>query len=365
MAKNNKNLNYKDIMYIKLAYEQASINVGSTKKNPSVGCIIVKNNTVISSGRTSLNGRPHAESNALEKKLNYESSDLYVTLEPCSHYGKTPPCIKKIISKKIKKVIFSINDTDLRSKGLAHKELKKNNINVKKFLMKDYALNFYKSYILQSSKSTPFIDAKLAVSKDYFTINKNQKWITNNNSRKIGNFLRSKYDCVISTAKSVNNDNSLLNCRIEGLENKSPAVIIIDRSFKIKKNLKIFKDRSRKIFIFTQTKNTFKEKYFKKIGVNIIKLKNSKNSKNNVCEVYFYLKQLGFNRILIESGVKYINEALQNNLIKNFYLFKSSLSIKNAGKNNASITLIKKLKATIKNKVKINLNGDSLYKIQI
>jgi len=365
MSKNNKNLNSKDIMYTKLAYEQASINIGSTKKNPSVGCVVVKNNSVISSGCTSLNGRPHAEANALEKKINFEGSDLYSTLEPCSHYGKTSPCIKKIITKKIKRVIFSINDTDLRSKNLAYKKLKKNKINVKKFLMRDFALKFYKSYILQSSNSIPYIDVKLAVSKDYFTINKNRKWITNNNSRKIGNFLRSKYDCILSTAKSINKDNSLLNCRIEGLQSKSPAVVIVDRSFIIKSNLKIFKKNSRKIFIFTQAKNSFKEKYFKKIGVNIIKLKNSENLKNNVCEVYFRLKQLGFNRILIESGLKYINELLRYNLIKNFYLFKSSFNIKSVGKNNASLTLIKKLKTTIKNKVKINLNGDSLYKIQI
>ena len=365
MVKNNKNLKSKDIKYIKLAFEQASINIGSTKTNPSVGCVVVRNNSVISSGRTSFSGRPHAEANALIKKLNYEGSDLYVTLEPCSHYGKTPPCIKKIISKKIKRVIFSINDTDLRSKNLAHKKLKKNKINVKKFLIKNFATKFYESYILQSSKSIPFIDAKLAVSKDFFTINKKQKWITDYSSRKIGNFLRSEYDCLVSTAKSINADNSLLNCRIEGLEKKSPVVAIIDRSFKIKKNLKIFKNKSKKIFIFIQTRNTFKEKYFKKIGINIVKLKNNANMKNNICEIYLCLKKLGFNRILIESGMRYINEALEHNLIKNFYLFKSSFYIKKYGKNNAKLNLIKKLKTTVKNKVKINLNGDSLYKIQI
>ena len=116
MANKNNNLNYKDINYIKLAYEQASINLGSTSANPSVGCVIVKNNSVISSGYTSLNGRPHAEYNALKKKIDYKNSDIYVSLEPCSHYGKTPPCTNKIIRKKIKRVIFSVNDADARSK---------------------------------------------------------------------------------------------------------------------------------------------------------------------------------------------------------------------------------------------------------
>jgi len=115
----------KDSFYIKLAYQQAEINIGSTGSNPSVGAVVVKNNSIISSGYTSLNGRPHAESNALKNKLNYKKSDFYVTLEPCSHYGKTPPCTKKIISKKINRVVFSINDVDLRSKNQASKKLLK------------------------------------------------------------------------------------------------------------------------------------------------------------------------------------------------------------------------------------------------
>ena len=365
MAKKNNNLNSRNIKFIKLAYEQALINLGSTKINPSVGCIIVKNNSVISSGRTSFNGRPHAEANALEKKINFKNSDLYVTMEPCSHYGKTPPCIKKIIFKKIKNVFYSINDIDKRSKNLAQKKLQKKKIKVKKFILKSYGQKFYKSYLVQSSKQTIFIDAKLAVSKDYLTINKKNKWITNISSRRVGNFLRTKYDCILSTSKTINSDNALLNCRIEGLYHKSPAVIIVDRFFKIKEHLKIFNDRSRKIFIFTQTNNSIKEKYFSNIGVRVIKLKKDDNSKIDTMQVYETIKKLGFNRVLIESGIKYLNEILKYKLLKNLYLFKSSYNLKKNGKNNAKSYLIRKFKTTIKNKVKINLNGDSLYKIQL
>ena len=363
---NQKNRNIsKNLLFLKLAFRQAEFNQGSTFLNPSVGCIVVKNNSVISSGRTSFNGRPHAEVNALKKNVNVSGGSLYVTLEPCSHYGKTPPCVKKIIKKKLDKVIFSINDVDKRSKALAHKKLKIAKIDVKKFILKNYAEKFYKSYFMQSSSQIPFVDVKLAVSKDYLSINKKQKWITNNNSRKVGNFLRSKYDCILSTSKTINADNCLLNCRIEGLVHKSPSVVIIDRSFEIKKNLKIFKDKSRKIYILTHNINTSKEKYFKSIGVNIIKFDKSHFLKNEVYKIFSLIKKLGFNRVLIESGIKYINEVLKSGLIENFYLFKSSLCLKNNGKNNSSSHLIKKLKTTIKNKIIINLNGDSLYKIQL
>jgi len=355
----------KDSLFLKLAFYQAETNLGSTSLNPSVGCIIVKDDSVISSGRTSFNGRPHAEANALIKKKKFNGSSIYITLEPCSHYGKTPPCVKNIINKKLHKVVFSINDVDKRSKNLAYKKLKKANINIKRFMYKDYAENFYKSYFLQSSKKAPFVDVKLAVSNDYLTINKKERWITNNRSRKVANFLRSKYDCILSTSKTVNCDNSLLDCRIEGLEQKSPAIIIVDRLFKIRKELKMFKNKSRKIFIFTQTNNNMKEIFFKKIGVNIIKLKKTESLKDDVSEVFFLLKQLGFNRILVESGIKYINVILRFNLIRNFYLFKSPHNLKNNGKNNTKSDLIKKLKDSIENKIKVNLNGDSLYKIQL
>ena len=354
----------KDFLFLKLAFHQAEINLGSTSLNPSVGCVVVKNNSVISSGRTSFNGRPHAEANALKKK-DVTGSNIYVTLEPCSHYGKTPPCINNIISKKLHKVIFSINDVDNRSKNLAYKKLKKAKINLKRFVHRSYAEKFYKSYFLQSLNQTPFIDAKLAISNDYLTINNKHKWITNNSSRKVGNFLRSKYDCILTTSKTINCDDPLLDCRIEGLEQKSPAVIIVDRSFKIKKKLKIFRNKNREIFIFTHTNNKIKEIYFKKIGVNIVKFEKSNNLKNDVIEVYLLVKKLGFNRVLVETGLEYIHEILKYKLIRNFYLFKSSLNLKKNGKNNAKPNLIKKLKITIKNKIKINLENDSLHKIQL
>ena len=103
MASLKNNNSQKNIRFLTLAFERAKINLGSTKNNPSVGCIVEKNGAVISSGYTSLNGRPHAEYNALNKQKSFKDANLYVTLEPCSHYGITPPCTNIIIKKGIKK----------------------------------------------------------------------------------------------------------------------------------------------------------------------------------------------------------------------------------------------------------------------
>ena len=96
----------KHIENLALAFELAKINLGSTKENPSVGCVVEKNGSIISSGYTSINGRPHAEYNALNKNINFKNSNVYVTLEPCSHYGKTPPCTNIIKRKKGKKSVL-------------------------------------------------------------------------------------------------------------------------------------------------------------------------------------------------------------------------------------------------------------------
>ena len=133
-----------------LALEQAKKMLGNTKENPSVGCVITKNNQVVGAGTTGFNGRPHAEYNAL--KLNkLKKCNLYVTLEPCTHYGKTPPCVNNIKKNKIKKVFFAIYDPDLRTYKKSHVYFKKNEIKVKTKILHKKINEFYKSY----SKSIP------------------------------------------------------------------------------------------------------------------------------------------------------------------------------------------------------------------
>ena len=360
-----KTIQNKDFFYTKLAFQQAEINLGSTKSNPSVGCVIVKDNSVISSGHTSRNGRPHAEANALKNNLNYKNSNLYVTLEPCSHYGKTPPCINTIIKKKINRVIFSINDTDLRSKNKDEKIFKNNKIFVSKYIKKNFAKIFYESYFMQSSNQTPLIDAKLALSKDYFTVNKNHKWITNTKSRNLGNFLRSKYDCLLTTSKTINIDDPLLNCRIEGLEKKSPVIIILDRHLKIKKNVKILKNKKKKIYIFTAANNHPKEHFLNKNGIKVVKFHIPNERNFDLKKIFYTIKKLGYNRVFVETGITFLNELLRLNLINNLYLFNSSKKLFSRGENNSSLFHIKKVKISKKNQVQVNLDGDSLYKVKL
>ena len=111
-----KNNHTSHLFFMKLALRQASRVLGNTKNNPAVGCVITKNNNVISVGHTSVHGRPHAEVNAINfSKINLKNSNIYTTLEPCSNYGLTKPCVNAIIKNKFKKVFFSLKDLDTRS----------------------------------------------------------------------------------------------------------------------------------------------------------------------------------------------------------------------------------------------------------
>ena len=348
--------------FLKLAFNIAKVNLGKTSLNPSVGCVVVKNNSVISSGCTSLNGRPHAEFNALKFKKNFKNSDLYVTMEPCTHYGITPPCTNIIAKKGIKRVFFSFNDVDKRTAKKSKIKLTKKKIKVYKKFSNDF-YNFYQSYFSIKKKTIPFIDAKIAISKDYFTINKNSEWITNSLSRNRVHLIRSEYDAIISTSKSINKDNSLLNCRLNGFDNNKPDLIIIDLNLKIKTKLNLFKKTNkRKIFIVTSVLTGKKISYLKKAGIRIIPIKSLKN-KNDFINLFKSLKKYTYNRILVESGLIFLNELLKNKLIFNLYMFQSSIKLGKKGRNNTSNNIIKKLR--LKKKIKVNLNGDSLYKFKI
>lgn len=363
MANLKNNSKFKNSYFLSLAFEQAKVNLGSTATNPSVGCVVEKDGVLLSSGRTSIKGRPHAEFNALKKKINFRNSNIYITLEPCSHYGVTPPCTNKIIKKKLKKVFFSVFDKDKRSKNLSLSIFKKRKISVNTGIKKKYGLSFYKSYFLKHKKSLPYLDAKIAISNDYFTKSNKSKWITNEHSRKRVHLLRSNYDCILSTSKSINEDNSKLDCRIEGLEKKSPSIAIIDRNFILKKNINFLKKRdNRKIYLFTSVFNKSKENYLKRKGIKIIRLQNMKNNKD-FKEILMKIKNFGYSRIFLESGLKFLNYFLSKKFIHNLYVFKTKNNLYKNGINYASSHLLKKIK--FKEKIKVNLFGDSLYKISL
>ena len=344
--------------YLNLAFQLAEKNLGQTKLNPSVGSVVVKNGTVISTGVTSISGRPHSEFNALNQLKDFSGATLYTTLEPCTHRGLTPPCTNIIIKKKIKNVYYAYEDPDERTFKKAKKILNSKGIKTKLIFTKSYR-SFYKSYFLNKKFLLPYVVAKIAISKDYLTINKKKKWITSVSSRKIAHLLRSRHDCIISTSKSINFDDSLLNCRINGLNKDKPYLFIIDLNLKLKKKLSLnYLIKNRKTYLITSKDNSKKVLAFKKMGYKIIFINNLK-SKNDFYYMYKKIYKMGYARILIEAGLTFLNSLLRNKSINELYIFKSKKKLGKNGKNNVSSQYLKKIYPKL---LTINLGDDKLYK---
>ncbi len=142
-SKKDKSYNL-DKYFMSIAMNLAKERIGLTGLNPSVGCVIVKNNEILSFGQTGFGGRPHAETIAIKKckKNDLRGSSIYVTMEPCTHYGKTPPCTNQIVESKIKRVIYSSNDIDKRTSKKAYSLLRSKKINVSKGLLKHESKKF-------------------------------------------------------------------------------------------------------------------------------------------------------------------------------------------------------------------------------
>ena len=275
----NLNKHQNNIYFMGLALQQAKRTLGNTKRNPAVGCIIVKNRHVISAGYTSIYGRPHAEHSAIKNSNeNVTDSKMYVTLEPCNHYGQTPPCTKEIIKNKLSEVIYSVEDVDEIVKGKSFKLLKSKNIIVKKGLLKNDITNFYIPYFFNRKNKMPYVTGKIAISKNNLIYSKGTKRITDIHSDKLTHFLRYKNDSLMISYKTLNKDNPKLNCRLEGLSKFSPKRIILDNNLQMKTNSYIFRTATKEnTVIFYNNADIAKLLTFKKQGIKLIKSNLVKN----------------------------------------------------------------------------------------
>ena len=356
----------KDKTFMELALNLAKARHGLTGANPAVGCVIVKNNEILSIGQTGFKGTPHAEFNAIKNSNeNLEGSKMYVTLEPCSHYGKTPPCTNIIIKNKIKEVVYAVEDIDKKVKGKTLKILQSKNILVKKNLLKNEVNNFYIPYFFNRKNNLPYVTGKIAISKNNLIYSKGTKRITDIHSDKLTHFLRYKNDALMISYKTLNKDNPRLDCRLEGLNKFSPKRIILDKNLEINMISHIFRTANKNnTIIFYNNVNKKKITLFKKKSIQLIK---SNLSKKRYFDLKLVLKKLykaGIRNVLVEGGDDLSRSFLKKKLFNEFYLFKSS---KNLSKSVAykDFNCFKYLSQNYKNKKKINTLGrDSitLYK---
>ena len=324
-----------NLKMINLAHNIAKKKFGQTFPNPSVGCVISKKNTVISTAVTSHSGRPHAEEIALAKAgIKAKGATMYVTLEPCFHSSKNGSCTDQILRSGIKEIFISAHDPDIRTNKKSINKLKKNNIIVNVGLEKNQTYNLNKFFFESIKKKKPFTKVKLAISSDEKIAwqNYKSKWISNKHSRNYGHKLRSTSQAILTTSKTIIKDNPRMTVRLKENFEKHIPVIIIDKDLKVSMNSKILKDISKKrIIIFTATKNK-KSQSLIKAGCEIVYCKLNTDNKLNLKSIFKKIYKLNIADILVEAGGVFFTNLLKNNLVDEIHLFKSKILIGENGK---------------------------------
>ena len=207
---------------------------GATGSNPAVGCVIVSaDGAVVGTGWTQSGGRPHAETEALDEAGSAaRGGTAYVTLEPCSHTGKTAPCADALVKAGLKSVFFALLDPDPRVAGRGAEKLRQAGIEVHEGLMRDEAHEVNAGFLSRVSGGCPHVTLKLAVSKNGFmrTPDGEPPWITGALSRNIGHMLRATHDAIVTGRGTLETDDPSLDCRLPGLADFSPLPVVMSRS---------------------------------------------------------------------------------------------------------------------------------------
>ena len=344
MSTKEDNFTDKDKFFMSLALDLARSKNGLTGVNPAVGAVIVnKKNEIISIGSTGIHGVPHAEDNAINNSTEeVKDSTLYVTLEPCVHHGKTPPCINKIIKNKIKKVFYSIPDIDKKVSNKSKKILIKNGIHVKEGLLKKEINYFYYPYKFNRKYKLPFVTGKLAITKNNVIYSDQTKKITTKQTDKLTHYLRYKNDSILVSSKTINIDNPKLDCRLIGLNKFSPRRIILDKNLDINLRSYVVKTINKKNTIIFYNKTSIKKKLFlKKKGALLIKSKLGLDKNLDLKQILKKLYYFDCRNLLVEGGNYLTYNFLKQKLFNVFYLFKSKK--KDPLKNNYMIFSSKKI----------------------
>ena len=333
----------KHISFLNKAHNIAKKNFGSTFPNPVVGCVIVSNNKIISSGVTAPEGRPHAEEIALKKAGDKaKGSRMYVTLEPCFHKSNNGSCAEQILRSGIKELYIAKHDPDIRTNKKSIKKLKYNGIKVFSGLLEEKTNELNHFFFHSLKLKRPFVKVKMAISKDekIAKFNYKSKWISNSLSREFSHSLRNKSQAILTTCKTIIKDNPRFTIRKKGKIIKYIPTIIIDTDLKIPLNTKLLKDISKKrIIIFTSSKGK-KYEFLKRLGCEIILIKKNINKKMNLDTIFKKIYELRINDVFVEAGGIFFTNLLKNKLVDELHLFRSQKTI---GGNGRPVILNKKM----------------------
>lgn len=302
-----------DDQFMKRAIKLAEKGRGKTSPNPMVGAVLVKNGQIIAEGHHEAPGKPHAEVLALNKAGNKaRHATLYVTLEPCCIWGRTPPCTGMIINAKVAEVVVGLIDPNPKVSGKGIRELRMAGIEVKTDLLADEIAVQNEKYVCYMSKGRPFVMVKVAASLDGKTATTagESQWISGEQSRQQVHRFRDEYDAVLVGIGTVLKDDPLLTTRIPNRKTRNPVRVIIDSEAKISFNTRIVTTAREVPTIIATTERAPMEKMktLQELGLSVLVLP-SRNGRLDLIQMFRALAEREISSVMVESGAE-LNAAL-------------------------------------------------------
>lgn len=320
-----------DEKQMKRAIKLAEKGRGRTSPNPMVGAVLVKNDKVIAEGFHEAAGKPHAEAVALQKAGDgAKNSTLYVTLEPCCIWGRTPPCVGMIVSAKVAKVVVGMIDPNPKVSGKGIRQLEMAGVEVETGLLAGEIARQIETYIRYMSSGHPFVLLKAGASLDgrLATSRGDSKWITSEESRLRVHQIRNEYDAVLVGIGTVLNDNPLLTVRLESKKTKNPVRVIIDSLARIPFSAQVVSTAKEVPTILATTEQASMEKIrtLQELGLGIV-ITGSKNGHVDLEQLLAKLAERDITSLMVEGGSRLNGALFEAGLVDKLVFFYSPMLI--------------------------------------
>jgi diaminohydroxyphosphoribosylaminopyrimidine deaminase/5-amino-6-(5-phosphoribosylamino)uracil reductase len=321
-----------DLAHMRAALALARRGLGQVWPNPAVGGVIVNEGRVVGRGWTQPGGRPHAETEALRRAGEAaKGATVYVTLEPCSHHGKTPPCADALIAAGIARVVVAVEDPDPRVSGSGNARLRAAGIAVETGLCAEEAEEINAGFFCRVENDRPLVTLKLATSLDarIATATGESRWITGPAARERAHLLRARHDAVLVGTSTALADDPQLTCRLPGLAARSPVRIVIDRQLRLPPRLRLFSeaDQTPTWLVTLPSADPARQAALSAQGVRIIPVEAGGADSIDLAAMLRRLGQEGLTRVLVEGGGRLAAALLRAGLVDRLVWMRAPLVI--------------------------------------
>lgn len=318
-----------DQHYMNIALRLAARGLGRVAPNPAVGCVIVADGMIVGRGWTQPGGRPHAETVALEMAGELaRNATAYVTLEPCSHHGKTPPCSDALIKAGISRVVVALQDPDDRVNGQGLNKLKAAGISITEHICEKEALEQNLGFILSKTINRPLVTLKCASTVDskVATHSGQSKWITGSEARRYGHKLRAEHDAIMVGVGTALLDDPKLDCRIPGLQDRSPVRIVADSRLRLPLTSSLVRSAGEQPLWIVTAKGNPQERVeaFENLGIKVFQVGTDDSGYPDMKSAFELLVAEGMTRILVEGGSHLQASLIKEGLVDQIYWFRAA-----------------------------------------